>query len=142
MANPTVSPHNHPEAAIALSCRILPGRSCRMAMGRGDRIPFAEMYFCAVSAGIMAAMTDITVSNARARLADVVDAARVGHDPIYLTRRGQRVAAVIDAEDLNRLIAAAEDLADIEAARAARAEIAEGEPPIPWEQVRADLGLA
>ncbi|MCB0912034.1 MAG: type II toxin-antitoxin system Phd/YefM family antitoxin [Propionibacteriaceae bacterium] len=87
-------------------------------------------------------MTDITVSNARARLADVVDAARVGHDPIYLTRRGQRVAAVIDAEDLNRLIAAAEDLADIEAARAARAEIAEGEPPIPWEQVRADLGLA
>ena len=39
------------------------------------------------------------MSDARARLADVVDAARVGHDPVYLTRRGQRVAAVIDADD-------------------------------------------
>lgn len=83
----------------------------------------------------------MTVSDARARLADVVDAARVDHEPVYLTRRGHRVAAVIDADDLDRLIAAAEDLADIEAARAARAEIAAGEPTIPWEQVKADLGL-
>ena len=86
-------------------------------------------------------MSEMTVSDARARLADVVDAARVGHDPVYLTRRGQRVAAVIDAEDLGRLIAAAEDLADIEAACAVRTEIAEGESAIPWEQVKADLGL-
>ncbi|HMM96239.1 type II toxin-antitoxin system Phd/YefM family antitoxin [Phycicoccus sp.] len=87
-------------------------------------------------------MTEITLSDARARLAEVVDSARVGHDPVYLTRRGQRVAAVIDAEDLDRLIAAAEDLADLEAAAAARAEMADGEPAIPWEQVKADLGLA
>lgn len=87
-------------------------------------------------------MSEITVTDARARLADVVDAARIGHDPIYLTRRGQRVAAVIDANDLDRLIAAAEDLADIEAARAARAELDEGETAIPWDQVKADLGLA
>lgn len=87
-------------------------------------------------------MTEMSVSDARARLADVVDAARVGHDPVYLTRRGRRVAAVIAADDLDRLIAAAEDLADIEAARDARAEIADGEAPIPWEQVKADLGLA
>lgn len=87
-------------------------------------------------------MTEITVSAARARLADVVDSARVGHDPVYLTRRGQRVAAVIDADDLDRLIAAAEDLADIAAAAAARAERQNGEPAIPWEQVKADLGLA
>jgi prevent-host-death family protein len=87
-------------------------------------------------------MSDISVSDARARLADVVDTARVEHDPVYLTRRGQRVAAVIDAEDLDRLIAAAEDLADIEAAAAARAELDEGARAIPWEQVKADLGLA
>jgi prevent-host-death family protein len=86
-------------------------------------------------------MSEVTVSQARARLADVVDAARVGHDPVYLTRRGQRVAAVIDAEDLGRLIAAAEDLADIEAAAAARAEMDAGQPAIPWDQVKADLGL-
>ena len=87
-------------------------------------------------------MIEITVSNARARLADVVDAARVGHDPVYLTRRGRRVAAVIDADDLDRLITSAEGLADIEAAKAARTEIADGEATIPWEQVKADLGLA
>ncbi|HQF02482.1 MAG TPA: type II toxin-antitoxin system Phd/YefM family antitoxin [Phycicoccus sp.] len=86
-------------------------------------------------------MAELTVTDARARLADVVDEARVRHDPIYLTRRGQRVAAVIDADDLDRLIEAAEDLADIEAARAARAEV-DAEGAIPWEQVKADLGLA
>ena len=100
------------------------------------------MYIFAVLADRLRRMSDLTVSDARARLADVVDAARVGHDPVYLTRRGHRVAAVIDADDLDRLIAAAEDLADIKAARAARAEIADGVPAIPWEQVRADLGLA
>lgn len=87
-------------------------------------------------------MSEMTVSDARARLADVVDAARVAHHPVYLTRRGHRVAAVIDADDLDRLIAAAEDLADIEAAKDARAELAAGEESIPWDQVKADLGLA
>lgn len=86
-------------------------------------------------------MSDVTVSEARARLADVVDAARVDHDPVYLTRRGQRVAAVIDSGDLDRLIAAAEDLADLKAAKAARDEMANGEGAIPWEQVKSDLGL-
>lgn len=87
-------------------------------------------------------MSEMTVTDARARLADVVDAARVEHSPIYLTRRGKRVAAVIDADDLDRLIAAAEDLADLEDAAAARAEIASGHAAIPWELVKADLGLA
>lgn len=83
----------------------------------------------------------MTLTDARARLADVVDAARVEHDPVFLTRRGRRVAAVIDAEDLERLIEAAEDLADILAARRARDEISAGAEPIPWDQVKADLGL-
>lgn len=87
-------------------------------------------------------MSELTVTEARAHLADVVDAARVGRGPIYLTRHGRRVAAVIDADDLDRLIAAAEDLADIRAAWAARAEMADGSPAVPWEQVRAGLGIA
>lgn len=86
-------------------------------------------------------MAELTVSDARARLADVVDTARVQHAPVYLTRRGRRVAAVIDVDDLARLIEAAEDLADIEAARDAHTEIAE-HGTIPWEQVKADLGMA
>ncbi len=50
---------------------------------------------------------------------------------------------MIDAEDLKRLIEAAEDLADIRAARAAHAELAGSvELPIPWEEVKADLDLA
>ena len=98
------------------------------------------MYISAVSAH-NDAMSEMTVTDARARLADVVDSARVRHDPVYLTRRGRRVAAVIDADDLDRLIEAAEDLADIEAARAAREEI-DVDGAIPWEQVKADLGMA
>ncbi|WP_249367163.1 MULTISPECIES: type II toxin-antitoxin system Phd/YefM family antitoxin [unclassified Actinomyces] len=85
-------------------------------------------------------MADMTVTVARSRLADVIDEARVRHTPVFLTRRGRRVAAVIDAEDLERLTQAAEDLADIEAAQAARAEVAEG-GTVPWDEVKADLGL-
>lgn len=82
----------------------------------------------------------MSVTAARSRLADVIDDARVRHAPVFLTRRGRRVAAVIDAEDLERLTRAAEDLADIEAARAARAEVVDN-GAIPWEEVKADLGL-
>ena len=87
-------------------------------------------------------MTDVSLSDARARLAEVVDSARVAHDPVFITRRGRRIAAVIAADDLARLLEAAEDLADIRAARAARDEIAAGEPVVPWDEVKADLGLA
>lgn len=100
------------------------------------------MYISAITAHTVR-MAEMTVTEARARLADVVDEARVAHDPVFLTRRGRRVAAVIDADDLERLIAGAEDLADIRAAEAARAEVAaSGAVPIPWDQVKADLGLA
>lgn len=84
----------------------------------------------------------VTVSQARQNLASIIDRARDGHAPVYLARRGRRVAAVIDADDLDVLVELAEDMADIRAAAAARAEMAEtGEAPIPWEQVKADLGL-
>ena len=86
-------------------------------------------------------MTDMSVSAARSRLADVIDDARASHEPVFLTRGGRRVAAVIGAEDLERLTQAAEDLADIEAADAARAEVAE-HGTISWGEVKADLGLA
>ena len=76
-------------------------------------------------------------------MAAIIDRARAEHSPIYLARRGRRVAAVIDADDLDNVLELAEDMADIRAAAAARAEMqATGEAPIPWEQVKADLGLA
>ena len=65
------------------------------------------------------------------------------HEPVYLTRRGQTVAAVIDAEDLQRILALAEDMSDILAAEAAREEMrSTSQEPIPWEEVKADLGLS
>ena len=55
---------------------------------------------------------------------------------------GVALAAVIDADDLDRLIELAEDMADIRAAERARTEMEQtGAAPIPWEQVKADLGL-
>ncbi len=84
----------------------------------------------------------LTVTEARRTLAAIIDRVRADHKPVYLERRGRRVVALIDADDLDEMIALAEDMADIRAAEAARAEMrATGEAPIPWEQVKADLGL-
>jgi prevent-host-death family protein len=91
----------------------------------------------------MSTTAALAVSEARQQLAAIIDRARAEHSPIYLARRGRRVAAVIDADDLDNVLELAEDMADIRAAAAARAEMqATGEAPIPWEQVKADLGLA
>ncbi|VEI16617.1 type II toxin-antitoxin system Phd/YefM family antitoxin [Actinomyces viscosus] len=86
-------------------------------------------------------MPDLPVFAARSRLDDVVNDACASHEPVFLTCRGRRVAAVIGADDLERLTQAAEDLADIEAADDARAEIAE-HGTIPWDEVKASLGPA
>ena len=84
----------------------------------------------------------LSISEARENLASVIDRARTEHRPVFLSRRGRRVAAVIDADDLERLLDLAEDMADIRAAEAARAEMHEtGVAPIPWDEVKADLGL-
>ena len=85
----------------------------------------------------------LNISDARTQLAAIVDRARAEHEPVYVARRGRRVAAVIDADDLDHILALAEDMADIRAAEQARAEMqATGEAPIPWDEVKADLGLA
>ena len=84
----------------------------------------------------------LTVTDARQHLASIIERVRSQHDPVYLTLRGQRVAAVINSDDLERILELAEDMADVLAAEEARAEMkATGEAPIPWEQVKADLGL-
>ena len=83
-------------------------------------------------------MSEVSVSEARARLADVIDEARRQHEPVYLHRRGKRLAAVIDAEDLDRLMELAARAVDIAEARGAIEEETES---IPWDEVKADLGL-
>lgn len=87
-------------------------------------------------------MSQVTVSAARANFADVVDEARMGRGPVFLTKRGKPVVAVVDVGELQALLAAAEDLADLRAVRAARDEVAAGAEPIPWDELKAELGLA
>lgn len=85
-------------------------------------------------------MTEIAITDARGRLASIIDAAR--REPVYLTRRNRPVAAIIDTDQLSRLIEDAEELADIRAVDAAWEETERlGETPIPWEDVKSDLGL-
>ncbi|MBF4552219.1 prevent-host-death protein [Pseudoclavibacter sp. RFBJ3] len=86
-------------------------------------------------------MSQIAITDARARLASIIDDARL--EPVYLTRRNRPVAAVIDAAQLQQLLEDAEELADIRAVDAAWEETeALGEEPVPWEVVKRDLGLA
>jgi PHD/YefM family antitoxin component YafN of YafNO toxin-antitoxin module len=88
-------------------------------------------------------MSEMSVTVARSRRSEAIDTARISHEPVYLLRRDRRVAALIDADDLAEVIEAAEDLEDLRAAEASRREMAESDQaPVPWEEVKAELGLA
>lgn len=85
-------------------------------------------------------MSQIAITEARDHLAAVVDDARRG--PVYLTRRNRPVAALVDADTFARLLEDAEELADIRAVDAAWEEAERlGETPVPWEDVKRELGL-
>jgi PHD/YefM family antitoxin component YafN of YafNO toxin-antitoxin module len=72
-----------------------------------------------------------------------LDTRATSREPVYLTRRNRAVAAIIDADQLNKLIEDSDELADIRAVDAAWEETARlGETPIPWEDVKRDLGLS
>lgn len=84
----------------------------------------------------------LAVSEAKRQLGALVDRAHLAHEPVYLSRRGRRVVAIVDADDYDHLVSLAEDAADAEAAVAARRELAEtAAVPIPWNEVKAELGL-
>jgi prevent-host-death family protein len=86
-------------------------------------------------------MSEIGITEARGRLATLVDEAR--KEPVFLTRRNRPVAVLIDADEFARLRELAEDAEDAAAAAAAREEMAAtGALPVPWDEVKAELGLA
>jgi prevent-host-death family protein len=80
----------------------------------------------------------ITTSKARKEFSDVLKGAKKGQR-FLLERHNKGVAAIVSIEDL-AILQAIEDRRDSEAAREALAEIEE-RGTVPWEQVKAELGL-
>ena len=82
-------------------------------------------------------MGELTVSQARENLAELIDSTQRSGEPVVLTRHGRPVAVVLDHALFERLVAAADENSD----RQALAQAREDDDTVPWEQVKADLGL-
>jgi prevent-host-death family protein len=78
-------------------------------------------------------------TEARERMADVLNRVAYAKDRVRITRRGKEVAAVVPIEDLE-LIERLEDEIDIREAKKALADVRK-HGTIPWEKVKKDLGL-
>ncbi|MFJ5664943.1 type II toxin-antitoxin system prevent-host-death family antitoxin [Micromonospora sp. LA-10] len=83
---------------------------------------------------------ELPISDARDSLADVVSRAHYAGRITYVTRRGQRLAAIVPAE-LAEAIERGEDAVDVSAARDALARIEAGDTPVPLADLRDELGL-
>jgi prevent-host-death family protein len=83
-------------------------------------------------------MTIIDTTQARKEFSSVVKAANKG-ERFLLERHGKKVAAVVSVSDL-AVLRAIEDRLDREAADAALRDV-EANGAIPWEELKAKLGL-
>lgn len=82
-----------------------------------------------------------SVSEARRDFANLVNRVTYGGQRVVLTKNNKRAAAIVSAEDLD-LLEALEDMVDVrEARKAVQRMKARGEKPIPWTQVKEELGL-
>ena len=66
-------------------------------------------------------MTTVTTAEARKKLAEIVNKVAYGKEPVVLTRRGEKIAALISMEELE-LLQLIEDHIDIEDAKKALVE--------------------
>jgi antitoxin Phd len=83
-------------------------------------------------------MKEISISEARERIAEVIDESQRTGKPISLTKRGKSVAILVAPDVFESLSRDAEDAFD----RAAVALASDEEDLIPWEEVKDALGLA
>ena len=79
---------------------------------------------------------ELSLAKFRNDMATPVNRVAFGGERVTLTRHGKSVAVIVSVEDLQTL-EAIEDAADVKAALKARKE----KGAIPWEQVKAELGL-
>ncbi len=86
-------------------------------------------------------MSTITAAKARDAFSDMLGQVSYAKERITLTRRGRAVAAVVPIEDLKLLEALEDHLDGQDAIKALEEWEKSGEPSIPWEQVKKDLGL-
>ncbi len=82
-------------------------------------------------------MMEVAVSEARNRLAEVIDDTRRSGEPVSVTKRGRRVAVILSSEAFDQLVDRADELDDRRELEAARAE----DDYVPWDEVKAALGL-
>ncbi len=81
--------------------------------------------------------TTISTVDARKNFADIVNKVAYGNEPIILTRRGQKIAALVSMDELE-LLQQIEDHIDIEDAKKSLAESGEN---ITAKEVWSKLGL-
>ena len=83
----------------------------------------------------------VACADAQERFDDLLERAVKHKDRVVLTRRGKPVAALVPIEDLS-FLEAIEDQLDAEEFQRAKEEFERsGEPTIPWEKIKAELGL-
>lgn len=82
-------------------------------------------------------MNEVAVSDARNRLAEVIEESRHSGEPVSVTRRGRRVAVIIDADAFDHLVETADNVDDRRDLDAARTD----DDYVPWDEVKAMLGL-
>jgi len=84
-------------------------------------------------------MARLAASKVREGFSDTINRVAYGRERVILHRRGKEVAAVVPMEDL-KLLEALEDRIDLDEARRSLAH-AKKHGTIPWEKVKAGLGL-
>lgn len=82
-------------------------------------------------------MMEVAVSEARNRLAEVIDDTRRSGEPVSVTKHGRRVAVILSSEAFDQLVDRADELDDRRELEASRAE----DDYVPWDEVKAALGL-
>ena len=86
-------------------------------------------------------MDRMSAAEARKEMSETLNRVAYGGDRIVITRRGRDVAALISMEDLE-FLERVEDHLDVKAALEAEAAARKsGEPNVPWEDVKKELGL-
>lgn len=86
----------------------------------------------------MAHLRTIEASKARLQFSDLANRVAYQGDRIVITRHGKAIACLVPVEDVE-FLERREDEIDVADARAA---LKEGGRPIPWDELRVQLGLA